>query len=222
MLLRTQNTHKSMLRALALHAALWSAMPAIAAGVQVDVVDAGGNALRDVVVVAISTAPTSATAPASAASMDQLDKRFVPEVLVIRAGTAVSFPNSDSVAHQVYSFSPAKRFELPLYRGRAHPPVVFDQPGIVVLGCNIHDHMAAYVFVTASPYFGKTDAHGRFQLNGLPAGSYRIGVWSPYFNETPPEQEVALTATQSLDVKFSLTRNLRPQRPPIDPRIRDY
>jgi plastocyanin len=224
MLLRTQNTHKSMLRALAAVAAMSLAMrTAIAAGVQVDVVDTNGHALRDVVVVATSAAPASAHAPtSSAASMDQLDKRFVPEVLVIRAGATVSFPNNDSVAHQVYSFSSAKRFELPLYRGRAHPPVVFDQPGIVVLGCNIHDHMAAYIFVTASPHFGKTNEHGGVLLTGLPAGNYRISVWSPYFNETPPEQSVALAATQTTELRFALTRNLRPQRPPIDPRIRDY
>jgi plastocyanin len=208
---------------LACAAAFAVAMQSVsAADVQVDVVGAGGSPMRDVVVVATPASSIAADSSVRVAAMDQLGKRFVPEVLVIRTGTAVSFPNNDTVAHQVYSFSPAKRFELPLYRGRAHPPVVFDQPGIVVLGCNIHDHMAAYIFVTSSPYFAKTDVRGRVLFSGLPAGTYRIGVWSPYFNESPPDHELTLAATQTADVRFALKRNLRPQRPPIDPRIRDY
>jgi hypothetical protein len=82
--------------------------------------------------------------------------------------------------------------------------------------------MAAYVFVTSSPYFAKTDERGRVLLGGLPSGTYRVSVWSPYFNETPQDQEITLAATQTADLRFALTRNLRPQRPPIDPRIRDY
>jgi plastocyanin len=194
-----------------------------AAALQVRVVDNSSKPLADVVVVATPTLPSGASSGgAAAAEMDQIEKRFAPEVLVIRAGTAVAFPNHDSVAHQVYSFSKSKSFQLPLYRGRAHPPVVFDQPGIVVLGCNIHDHMAAYIFVTPSPYFGKTDAQGRVSFTALPAGDYKLTVWSPYFNETVPDSDVTLSASQALDINVALTRHLRPQRPAIDPRTRDY
>ena len=74
----------------------------------------------------------------------------------------MEFPNNDTVSHQVYSFSAAKRFQLPLYKGEVHPPVTFDRPGLVVLGCNIHDVMVGYIYVTDAPYFGKTDREGGF------------------------------------------------------------
>ncbi len=90
------------------------------------------------------------------AVMDQVNKTFVPQVLVVAAGTAVEFPNSDSVSHQVYSFSRAKHFQLPLYKGEVHSPIQFDQPGLVVLGCNIHDSMVGYIYVADTPFFGRT------------------------------------------------------------------
>ena len=86
------------------------------------------------------------------AIMDQRKLMFVPDVLVVQTGTAVDFPNSDQVRHQVYSFSGAKTFELALYAGRAHAPVVFDRSGLVTLGCNIHDSMVGYIWVTDSPW----------------------------------------------------------------------
>ena len=91
-------------------------------------------------------------------------------ILVIHTGTPVDFPNSDNVADQVYSFSPAKRFQLSLYRGHVYPPLIFDQGGLVVLGCNIHDNMLGYIYVTPSPYFGKTGVSGTLRLDGLPGG----------------------------------------------------
>ena len=83
------------------------------------------------------------------AIMDQVNLAFVPDVLVIPVHSSVQFPNSDAISHQVYSFSSARQFQLPLYRGKPYPPVVFDQPGVVTLGCNIHDNMLAYIVVTA-------------------------------------------------------------------------
>ncbi len=84
----------------------------------------------------------------------------MPRVTVVRTGTAVTFPNSDHIRHQVYSFSHAKIFTLKLYAGSPQHAVVFDQPGLVVLGCNIHDRMVAFVGVVDSPYFAKTDGFG--------------------------------------------------------------
>ena len=78
---------------------------------------------------------------------------FVPDLLVVPVGSTVSFPNSDSVSHQIYSFSAAKRFQLPLYRGKPYPPRLFDQAGLVMLGCNIHDWMIAYIDVTDAPFY---------------------------------------------------------------------
>ena len=106
-----------------------------------------------------STAPPKHAALVHAV-MDQLDRAFVPDLLVVPVGSTVSFPNSDSVSHQIYSFSSAKRFQLPLYRGKPYPPVLFDQTGVVTLGCNIHDEMLAYLVVTDAPYFGRSDRAG--------------------------------------------------------------
>ena len=105
--------------------------------------------------------------------MDQVDRAFAPDLLVIPVGSTVEFPNSDSVSHQIYSFSPAKRFQLPLYRGKPYPPVHFDQAGVVTLGCNIHDEMLAYVLVTDAPYFGRTEAGGTWSVE-VPRGHYRV------------------------------------------------
>ena len=88
----------------------------------------------------------------------------------VGVGTRVEFPNNDSVSHQVYSFSPAKRFQLPLYKGEIHPPVTFDQPGLVVLGCNIHDSMVGYIYVTDAPYFGTTERVRHLEAEGLAHG----------------------------------------------------
>jgi hypothetical protein len=99
-------------------------------------------------------------------------------VTILRTGTAVSFPNSDSIRHQVYSFSPAKEFSLKLYAGSPKEEVVFDKPGLVVLGCNIHDTMVGFVAVVDSPYFAKVPASGEVSVN-LPPGRYTYRIWHP-------------------------------------------
>ncbi|HET6656118.1 MAG TPA: methylamine utilization protein [Gammaproteobacteria bacterium] len=123
--------------------------------------------------------------------MDQHDRQFVPHALAIEVGTAVQFPNSDNIRHDVYSFSPAKVFELPLYAGTPAQPVIFDKPGVVVLGCNIHDWMLAFIDVVPTPYFAQTDATGAARIENVPAGRYRLTVWGPRIqapNHTLTEQ----------------------------------
>jgi plastocyanin len=112
------------------------------------------------------------------ALMDQVNRAFVPDLLVVPTGSTVEFPNSDSVSHQIYSFSAARKFQLPLYRGKPYPPVVFDHAGLVTLGCNIHDSMLAYVLVTDAPYFGRSDITGSWSVE-VPRGTYRVTVWHP-------------------------------------------
>ncbi len=136
----------------------------------------GGAPLQDAVVSAIPVEKLEMPAP-KAAEIDQRNRMFVPSVTVVQTGAAVSFPNSDNIRHQVYSFSPAKTFNIKLYSGRPAAPVVFDKPGVAVLGCNIHDRMIAWVVVVDSPWFGRTDASGATQLNELPAGEYDLAVW---------------------------------------------
>ncbi len=155
--------------------------------------------------------------------MDQRNLAFVPRVLVVGVGARVDFPNNDSVSHQVYSFSAAKRFQLPLYKGEVHPPVVFDRAGLVVLGCNIHDSMVGYVYVTDAPYFGTTLADGALQLKDLAPGDYRIVVWSPFIADPPASltRSVHLEAGAPAVAHIQLSSALRAQPEPR-PRRRDW
>ena len=143
--------------------AMLCAQSALAGTVTVDVTTRPADSAADAVIVFdpldAVTAPSHETA-----IIDQVNKRFVPRVSVVRTGTAVTFPNSDNIRHQVYSFSDAKKFTLKLYAGSPHTAVVFDQPGLVILGCNIHDSMVAYVGVVDSPYFAKLTDSGTTTL----------------------------------------------------------
>src|SRR5271170_4596619 len=151
-----------------------------AADISVMVVDRDGRGVAEVVVTVTPAAVSPASAHAAPgpgptpAVMDQRNREFVPRVLVVGVGTSVDFPNNDTVSHQVYSFSAAKRFQLPLYKGQPHPPVIFDRAGLVVLGCNIHDAMVGYIYVTDAPYFGITETAGAMTFKDLPVGDYRI------------------------------------------------
>ena len=113
------------------------------------------------------------------AQIAQKDLTFFPALLPIQAGTRVEFPNFDDTYHNIFSFSPAKRFDLGRYRGdeKPVPSVVFDEPGLVTLRCDIHEHMRALVLVLATPHFIKTDADGRYRLGGLPPGHYTVKAW---------------------------------------------
>lgn len=165
-------------RALLLTAAmLFAAGAARAAAVQVQVQDAAGQALAGAVVFLESAAARAAVKPVRGAEVAQVDKQFSPQVSVVPVGTAVDFPNRDKVRHHVYSFSPTKIFELKLYAGTPSNPVTFDRPGVAVLGCNIHDNMAAWVLVVETPYYSRTPASGKVTLDDVPVGSYRLRVW---------------------------------------------
>jgi plastocyanin len=169
--------------ALVLAAMLLAAGPVCAASLSLVVLKKDGRPLVGAVVTAEPENGSVPPAPPQKAVMDQIDLSFVPDVVVIPVGSSVSFPNSDDVSHQVYSFSPARRFQLPLYRGKPHAPVLFDQAGIVTLGCNIHDNMVAYIVVTAAPFFGRTDERGGWTIPNVPEGAYRIKLWHPLLKD---------------------------------------
>jgi hypothetical protein len=151
--------------------------------------------------------------------VDQIDEEFVPRVKPVLVGTPVFFPNKDNIRHQVYSFSPAKRFELPLYAGTPAKPVVFDKPGVVVLGCNIHDWMIGYVYVSESPYFAKTGADGKALLGDLPALAYRVRVWHPRLQgqESATQQTADLggNGRAELSWKLALKPEMQIRRAPV-------
>jgi plastocyanin len=182
-----------------------------AATLTVTVLLPNGHPLGGVVVTANpETGPAHPAAPVRAV-IDQLNRAFVPDLLVIPTGSAVAFPNSDSVNHQIYSFSPAKRFQLPLYRGKPYPPVRFDQPGVVTLGCNIHDDMLAYVIVTDAPFFGRTNTTGSWSID-VPGGSYRVSIWHPRFRDDAKilEGEISVGESDGGNLTLHLTKLLKP------------
>ena len=155
-----------------------------AASLTAEFVDGQGKPLNDVVLTL--QGPAGKPDPSPKADMDQRDQRFAPHVLAVHTGTQIKFPNSDNIRHQVYSFSPAKRFELRLYGGTPSDPVLFDKPGVVVLGCNIHDWMLGYVYVTDDPWFGVSDDKGTLKLDQMPAGHYVATVWHPQAADMQP------------------------------------
>jgi len=109
--------------------------------------------------------------------MDQINKEFVPSVLPVMVGTPVSFPNRDNIRHHVYSFSRVKSFDLPLSKDEEAPPVLFDAPGVVKVGCNIHDWMMGVILIVPTPWFVTTDDGGAFVLRDVPAGDVTVTAW---------------------------------------------
>ena len=189
-----------------------------AADIVITVKDQRGAPVRDAVVYAL---PVSGLPPSRKASavVAQRNKQFVPYVSAIQAGTAVQFPNQDTVKHHIYSFSPAKKFELPLYAGTPAEPVVFETPGLVTLGCNIHDWMIAYILVTPTPWFTVTGPNGEGTLRDLPAGTYDLESWQPRLKNSSsrPQQRVAVKeADNKVTFQLDLKPDFRLRRSPAD------
>ena len=178
-----------------------------AADVTVSVRTAQGAPVPDAVVTV--AAGTNAPDPRFPWPMQvaQKDLQFRPFVLVVPAGGQVSFPNQDGIRHHVYSFSPAKRFELKLYGQGQAPSVTFDKTGVVALGCNIHDGMVAFIKVVDTPYAAKTDAAGQATLRGLPNGQTTVRIWHPYLRA--PDNEIARPLAVRDGATLSATVDLR-------------
>jgi plastocyanin len=211
----------------ALFVTVASAAHAQTAGIRATVVDQQGRPVADAVVVAVPADPNVRLAAGPHAGVvDQIDKQFVPKVQVVDVGTAVTFPNNDHVRHQVYSFSPAKRFELPLYAGVPAKPIVFEKPGIVVLGCNIHDWMIGYIYVSESPYFAKTRADGVATIANLPARPYIVRVWHPQQTVAEEATRKTIDTMPGKHADVAWTLDLRPEtgirRAPVPGQGRGY
>ncbi|HTE41208.1 MAG TPA: methylamine utilization protein [Steroidobacteraceae bacterium] len=182
---------------------------ASAADVTVTVGSDDPTVIGDVIVYAVpKPGSVAGAAKSTKAIVDQRDKEFVPLVSVVRVGTSVEFPNSDNIRHQVYSFSPAKVFNLKLYSGRPSSPVTFDRPGVVTLGCNIHDQMIAWVLIVDSPWYAKVGTNGSVTLKDLPAGDFTLHAWHPGINPATHMDAVqeplhieSATVSKSLRVK---------------------
>jgi len=131
-------------------------------------------------------------APAAHAAIEQRGREFIPWMTVVQTGTSIDFPNNDTVRHHVYSFSEPKRFEIKLYAGKPGQPIVFDKPGQIDIGCNIHDWMEAHVLVVDTPYFARTGADGRATIAGVPAGRYRLRLWHPLQKAAAAPDEIEI------------------------------
>lgn len=193
--------------------ALWSAAAA-AAPLELRFVGVDGRGVAATVVALRSADAARPLARPITGVMDQVDRQFAPHVLVVPVGSQVVFPNSDSVSHQVYSFSPAKKFQLPLYRGKPYPPVLFDREGIVTLGCNIHDQMRGYIYVVEAQYYGRTDATGLWSVPEVEPGEYTVQIWHPLSRDSRPVMEQRVTVPASgakLLLRAATPLRLRPE-----------
>jgi len=177
------------------------------AELRVLVKDRNGRNIGDAVVLAVPADPRNAQhAKPPQDAVDQVDKQFVPYVKAVFVGSTVRFPNSDNIRHQVYSFSPVKKFELPLYAGTNAPPVIFDKPGVVVLGCNIHDWMIGYIYVADTPFFAKTGPLGTASITDLPPGEYRVRIWHPSMDraEEATNRQIAVGAEPVVNAEWQI------------------
>ena len=203
-----------------------------AANLQASVTAEDGSPLADAVVIALPLDRTDDATTVAAVDaainanpiVDQINKEFVPFVTPIIVGSSVRFPNKDQIRHQVYSFSAANRFELPLYTGTPAEPVLFDTPGVVTLGCNIHDWMLAYVYVAETPWFAKSGADGKASITNIPAGRYRVRIWHPNLDGTEEGTARDVTVGDAAAPEtwhLKLKKILRPRRAPV-PGQTDY
>jgi plastocyanin len=169
-----------------------------AASVDLTVTDTDGKPVADAIVTVAPAAGTIAAASGAFVTphdviIDQRDETFIPYVVAVRRGGTVTFRNSDQTRHQVYSFAAIKEFEFVLRPGESSPPVQFPLAGVAILGCNIHDQMIAYVYVTDAPWATVTRDSGRARIDGLPAGNFVVTVWHPRLRPGAKEPTRSLT-----------------------------
>ena len=189
-----------------------------AASFEAKVSDAAGKPLADAIVYAMPATGAADAKPGRTAQIEQVDREFVPYVSAVQTGMSVTFPNRDLILHHVYSFSPPKSFEIKLYTGRPPSAILFDKPGVVTLGCNIHDWMIAYLLVVSTPHFAKTGADGVARLRDLPAGTYEVRIWHPQQRAPAEARSLVLDAGSALRADFVLDAVPRKAKykPPMD------
>lgn len=177
---------------------------------ELSLLDQDGNKIKDAYI-AIPEGQIETNHP-SPKIMDQIDQQFVPHVLAVAQGDSVVFPNSDNIRHHVYSFSKAKRFEIELYEGVPDQPILFDQAGLVVLGCNIHDSMLGYILVSPWPEFSVSDKTGKVSLS---KPVQKVAVWHPWLKDIkePIFVDVSLSENkQSGTIQLNLTKPKAPKK----------
>ena len=182
--------------------------PSSAAALDVQVTDAVGKPLTDAAVYAEPLSSQASGRP-TPAEIQQKARKFMPLMTVVQTGSEISFPNNDTVRHHVYSFSPTKPFELKLYSGNPGTPIVFDKPGTVIIGCNIHDQMVSYIQVVSTPHFGKSDDAGKVRISDLAPGKYRLKAWHYQLAPAAPPVETEITVAKN-DLALGLVIGIKP------------
>jgi plastocyanin len=204
---------------------LMSALPVAGAELVVRLSDARGQPVENAVisVVADGAAAAAASAPATKV-IDQKNETFVPYLETFRPGDRVQFRNSDPTRHHVYSFAAAKAFEFVLAPGQSSPPLQLDKPGAIAVGCNIHDSMIAYLYVSDAPWLARSGSDGRALIANLPVGSYRVSVWHPQLRPGKEQAPQVLTIDPAVtDVTAAFVLALLPDpRRPADPERAAY
>lgn len=181
------------------------------AAVSVSVADANGQPVEGAVVFVYEAKGGPFKPPDKPYEMDQVQKQFVPHILPILVGGRVRFPNRDDIHHHIYSFSSAKSFELPLYKGEPAKPIVFDKPGVVKLGCNIHDWMNGIILVLPNPYFVKTDERGKAVLNVPQSENMDLAVYHDRLKGSVEETRKPVSSPGG-DDSVNWTIQLKPDR----------
>lgn len=201
---------RSTARALMIGFALSS--PALAgADLRVDLRDQNGEPVADAVVSVTPLSPDVAVpvrAPALTKSIDQRNEAFVPFLEIFRPGDRLVFHNNDDTRHHVYSFSPIKSFEFVLAKGETSAPIELDKAGVFAVGCNIHDAMIAYVYISDAPWIGRSDQRGIVRIDGLPPGAFSVSVWHAWQElgkEQPPRRITIDPVVTSVGAEFTLS-----------------
>jgi len=168
-----------------------------------------GKTIKDAVVT-LSSKDNKKLQTGKTYKIDQINKTYVPHVTIIPAGNNISFPNKDNIRHHVYSFSETKKFELPLYEGTPTEPVTFNKSGIAVLGCNIHDWMRAYVFISDTPYYGLSGESGSVTIKNIPKGDYSLRVWHSRLKNQSDFKPTKIKVTSNQTHPYQATVALKP------------
>jgi plastocyanin len=192
--------------------ALAAVASADAAELSVRIADDHGKAVADAVVTVLPRADANNASAARAApstrTIDQKDLTFVPYIEIFRPGDKVVFRNSDQTRHHVYSFSQIKAFEFMLVPGQSSPPIELDKTGVIAVGCNIHDQMITYLYISDAPWISHSGADGLVVFHDLPAGNYNVRVWQPRLRPNKPDLAQSMTligATESKVLTFNLS-----------------
>jgi plastocyanin len=176
----------------------------LAAGdLDIAVEDSHSRALPEAAVY-LTDGPNNGVPRVKEAQVDQKNRQFVPRISVVQIGTEVTFPNRDTIRHSVYSFSRPKTFQLKLFAGKTPDPILFDKLGIVDIGCNIHDEMAAWILVVDTPLFGKADNTGHFVFRHLKPGTYQLYAWYPGLHAASAPRTVIVDSSDSTGTTLHL------------------